>query len=332
MNPSYRIERWTTASRISVWVFALLFLAACFLSQTGNDSLLSRGVVLFVYVLLAATWNALAGFAGLMSVGQQAFFGLGAYFAIRLSDSGVPVFAAMGLAAIIVAALSWPMSIVMLRLKDGEFAIGMWVLASLCHLLVNLDPLIQGETGISLIALNAYDPETRRMILFLFALVSTTAVLGFLFFLLQSRFGTALQAIRDNDEAAGSLGVNVLKAKRLIFVFAAFGGAIAGALWLGANISFQPKTYFGVQWSAYMIFMVLVGGIGTFEGAILGAIVFFIIETFFAAFGVWYLIGLGTAAIVFSLVFPQGIWGTVVRKWNLHLLPIGRRLSVSDEK
>ena len=141
-----------------------------------------------------------------------------------------------------------------------------------------------------------------------------------------------MQAIRDNDEAAGSLGVNVLKAKRLIFVFAAFGGAIAGALWLGANISFQPKTYFGVQWSAYMIFMVLVGGIGTFEGAILGAIVFFIIETFFAAFGVWYLIGLGTAAIVFSLVFPQGIWGTVVRKWNLHLLPIGRRLSISNEK
>lgn len=77
-----------------------------------------------------------------------------------------------------------------------------------------------------------------------------------------------------------------------------------------------------------MIFMVSVGGIGTFESAIRGAIVFFIIESFFAAFGAWYLIGLGTTAIVFSLAFPQVIWGAVVRKWDLHLLPIGRRLSM----
>jgi branched-chain amino acid transport system permease protein len=329
MTRAYRIERWTAASRICVWVCALILVLACLISVSGNDSLINRGVTLFVYILLAATWNALAGFAGLMSVGQQAFFGLGAYFAIRLSDAGVPVFAAMGLSAVGVALLSWPISFVMLRLKQGEFAIGMWVLASTCHLLVNLDPLIQGETGTSLIALNAFDPDTRRQILFLFALVSVTLVLGFLFWLLQSRFGAALQAIRDNDQAAASIGVDVFRLKQLIFVFAAFGGAIAGALWLGANISFQPKTFFGVHWTAYMIFMVLVGGIGTFEGAILGAIVFFIIESFFAAFGVWYLIGLGTTAIVFSLAFPQGVWGAVVRKWDLHLLPISRRLSLN---
>lgn len=178
---------------------------------------------------------------------KQAFFGLGAYFAIRLSDAGVPVFAAMGLSAAAVALLSWPISYVMLRLKDGEFAIGMWVLASTCLLLVNLDPLIQGETGTALIALNAFDPDARRQILFLFALGSVTVVLGFLFWLLQRRFGAALQAIRDNDPAAASLGVDVFRLKQLIFVFAAFGGAIAGALWLGANISFQPKTSFGVH-------------------------------------------------------------------------------------
>ncbi|MEP2529945.1 branched-chain amino acid ABC transporter permease [Shimia sp.] len=331
MTPTYRIDRWTTSSRISVWACALILLALCLVPLSGDDNLMSRGVVLFVYILLAATWNALAGFAGLMSVGQQAFFGLGAYFAIRLSDGGIPVFVALGLSSVVVAALSWPMSFVMLRLKDGEFAIGMWVLASTCHLLVNLDPLIQGETGTSLIAFNSYDPELRRQILFLFALGSAAVVLGLLFWLLRSRYGAALQAIRDDDEAAGSLGVEVLKSKRLIFVFSAFGAAIAGALWLGANISFQPKSYFGVQWTAYMIFMVLVGGIGTFEGAVLGAIIFFVIETFFAAFGVWYLIGLGGAAIVFSLGFPQGVWGAVVQKWDLHLLPIGRRLTLTRE-
>lgn len=326
--PAYRVDRWTRHSRAAIWACALIFLALCFMPAIASDSATSRIVVLFVYILLASTWNALAGFAGLMSVGQQAFFGLGAYFAIRLSDAGVPVFLALAVAAVLVGLLSWPISFIMLRLKNGEFAIGMWVLASLCHLLVNLDGLIQGETGTSLIALNAWLPETRRLILFYFALGSTVGVLGLLFWLLRSRFGTALQAIRDSDEAAGSLGVDVLKAKRLIFVFAAFGAAIAGALWLAANISFQPKSYFGVQWSAYMIFMVLVGGIATFEGAILGAIVFFVIETFFAGFGVWYLVGLGAAAVLFSLVFPQGIWGAVVRRWDIHLLPIGRRLSL----
>ncbi len=332
MKTSFQVNRWTKSSRIGVWVLALVVLALSFLPVSGNDAMMTRAVVLLIYILLAVSWNALAGFAGLMSVGQQAFFGLGAYFAIRLSDAGVPVFVSLGVAALAVALLSWPLSFLMLRLKGGEFAIGMWVLASLFHLLVNLDPLIQGETGTSLIALNSFDPDVRRQILFWCALGSTLVVVGFLFWLLRSRFGTALQAIRDNEDAASSLGVDVLKTKRLIFVFAAGGAAIAGALWLGANISFQPKSYFSVQWTAYMIFMVLVGGIGTFEGAILGAIIFFIIETFFAALGVWYLIGLGGTAIVFSLAFPQGVWGAVIRKWDLHLLPIGRWLMISEDQ
>ena len=97
------------------------------------------------------------------------------------------------------------------------------------------------------------------------------ALLGVLFGLLRSRTGAAIQAIRDNEEAAASVGVRVTGTKRLLFVLAAFGIGMAGALWLATAITFQPKTYFSVQWTAYMIFMVLVGGIGTFEGAILGA-------------------------------------------------------------
>ena len=116
-------------------------------------------------------------------------------------------------------------------------------------------------------------------------------------------------AIRDNEDAAASVGVRVTGTKRLLFVLAAFGIGIAGALWLATAITFQPKTYFSVQWTAYMIFMVLVGGIGTFEGAILGAVVFFLIETWFGGTGVWYLIGLGATAVLFSLFLPRGLWG-----------------------
>jgi branched-chain amino acid transport system permease protein len=214
----------------------------------------------------------------------------------------------------------------MLRLRDGEFAIGMWVVAALCHLLVNLDNLVQGETGTSLIALQTYAADDRRSYTY-WAALGTMAALGWLVFvMLRGKMGTAAQAIRDNEEAAGSVGVRVLPSKRLIFVLSAFGCAAAGALWLASSITFQPKTYFSVQWTAYMIFMVLVGGIGTYEGPILGAVLFFTMETLFGATGVTYLIGLGATALLFALLMPRGIWGEIEQRLGLQLLPVGYRL------
>ena len=93
-----------------------------------------------------------------------------------------------------------------------------------------------------------------------------------------------------------------------------------------SSITFQPKTYFSVQWTAYMIFMVLVGGIGTYEGPILGAVLFFTIETLFGASGVTYLIGLGATALLFALLMPRGIWGEIEQRLGLQLLPVGYRL------
>lgn len=322
------IERWTRSSRLTLSTMAavlcLLALAPLVLGAGAVD----RMTALFVYVILAAMWNALAGFGGLVSVGQQVFFGLGAYFTIRLADAGLNPFLSLFAAALITGAISLPLSLFMLRLKGGEFAIGMWVISALTHMLVNLDRLIQGETGTSLISLNAYDSGTRRAVIYWLALASMAALLGILFALLRSRTGAAIQAIRDNEDAAASVGVHVIGTKRLLFVLAAFGIAIAGGLWLASATTFQPKTYFSVQWTAYMIFMVLVGGIGKFEGAILGAVLFFIIETFFGSLGVWYLIGLGATAVIFSLYLPRGLWGEIERRFDLQVLPVGYRLKL----
>lgn len=320
------VERWTTSSRIAVWasiaVLALLAVAPGFMSNGFTD----RMTALFIYIIMAAMWNALAGFGGLVSVGQQVFFGLGAYFTVRLADAGLDPFVSILIACVLVAAVSWPLSFAMLRLKGGEFAIGMWVVSALVHLCVNLDKLIKGETGTSLISLNAYMTDERRNLIYWLALASMAAFLVGLFVLLRSRTGAAIQAIRDNEEAADALGVKVTATKRLLFVLAAAGIGIAGALWLASAVSFQPKTYFSVQWTAYMIFMVLVGGIGTFEGAILGALIFFVIETWFGGWGVWYLIGLGLVALIFSLFFPKGLWGAIESRFGLSLMPVGYRL------
>ena len=332
MSVSAVIERGTAASRAAGIGIAAIVVLLAVAPQFLSAGMVDRMTALFIYVFLAAMWNALAGFGGLVSVGQQLFFGLGAYFAIRLANAGLNPFVSLFVSAIVVGAVSWPISLFMLRLKNGEFAIGMWVIAALTHLLVNLDRLIQGETGTSLISLNVYDASTRRLTIYWLALASMTALLAILFGLLRGSTGAAIRAIRDNEDAAASVGVRVTGTKRLLFVLAAFGIGVAGALWLATAITFQPKTYFNVQWTAYMIFMVLVGGIGTFEGAILGALLFFLIETWFGGTGVWYLIGLGATALVFSLFLPRGLWGTLEERFGWRLLSVGYRVRLPADE
>jgi branched-chain amino acid transport system permease protein len=324
--PSFSVERWTRESRFAVAAAAIALVALAVGPAAFSANAVDKLTTLFIYVILAVAWNALVGFCGLVSIGQQAFFGLGAYAAIRLANSGLNVYPGLFLGAALVGALSLPLSAIMLRLKGGEFAIGMWVASELAHLLVNLDTLVRGETGTSLIALDAYAADTRRALTYWCALAAMTGVLAIVFALLRSPLGAAVQAIRDNEEAAESIGVRVDRAKTIVFVLAAFAAALAGALWVASALTFQPKAYFSPLWTAYMIFMALVGGLGTFEGAILGAIVFFLIETWFGAAGVWYLVGLGATALVFALALPRGAWGLLEDRTALRLLPIGYRL------
>ena len=320
------VERWTPESRIAIGAAAVILVVLALGPSIFSANAVDKLTTLFIYVILALMWNALVGFCGLVSIGQQAFFGLGAYAAIRLANSGVSVYPSLFLGALIVGALSWPLSIVMLRLKGGEFAIGMWVVAELAHLLVNLDTLVRGETGTSLIELDAYASGSRRALTYWCALAAMTGLLAIVFQLLRSPLGAAIQAIRDNEEAAASLGVRVFRTKQIIFVLAAVGCAAAGTMTLSTLITFQPHTYFSVQWTAYMIFMTLVGGLGTFEGPILGAVIFFSVETIFGGSGAWYLVGLGASAVLFSLFFPRGIWGGLTSRLGWHFLPVGYEL------
>jgi branched-chain amino acid transport system permease protein len=321
-----RVERWTRGSIIATAIGVALIVFLAVGPAFFNANFIDRLTILFIYVILAAMWNALAGYGGLISVGQQAFFGLGAYAAVRLANLGLNPFLSLFAGAMLVGIVSLPISAFMLRLRASEFAIGMWVIAELAHLLVNLDGRINGETGTSFIELNRYDAAVRHMLIYWSALAAMIGLLGIVFLLLRSRVGVSIQAIRDNEDAAASIGVKVLRTKRIVFVLAAAGAATAGALWVASAITFQPKTYFSVQWTAYMIFMVLVGGIGTFEGAIVGAVIFFLIETWFGSMGVWYLIGLGATAMIFALFLPRGIWGSLEDRFGIRLLPVGYRL------
>ncbi|WP_338720970.1 branched-chain amino acid ABC transporter permease [Devosia sp. XK-2] len=302
-------ERRTRSGRLTVGAAAVVLLVLALLPGLASGIVIDKLTTLFIYVLLAVMWNLLAGYAGLVSVGQQAFFGIGGYLALRLVDAGVTPYLALFMGALGAGLVAVPISTFALRLKGGEFAIGTWVIAEVLRIVVMFDPLVQGETGTSLLALNALDPDLRRNFTYWLGLGSMALVLGATWWLLRSRIGVAAQAIRDDEQAAASIGIEVMRIKQIIFVLAAFGCALAGTIWLASAITFLPRTNFGVQWTVFMLFMVLVGGLKTFEGPIIGAVIFFLLQEIFGDLGVWYLSGLGVIAVGFALYLPNGLWG-----------------------
>ncbi len=308
-----------------------LFLGLAALPFFGSALIVDKLTLLTVYVTLAVMWNLLAGFAGLVSVGHQAFIGLGGYFALRLVESGVSPFPALLVGGALVLLAAWPLSWLVLRLRAAEFAVAMWVLAEAIRSMVMFDPLIQGETGRSLVALNAIDPDLRRNTLYLMGLATAGAAMALSYALLRGRLGAEARAIRDDAEAAASLGVSTMRVKRIIFLISALGCAIAGTIWLGSAITYQPRTAFGINWSVFMLFMVLVGGLGSYLGPLLGALLLFALQEIFGDFGAWYLAGVGVVAILFALYAPRGIMGLIADRTGREPLSMQARLTRQGE-
>jgi branched-chain amino acid transport system permease protein len=326
MSDQWTVKRSGRATRISSGVLILIGIALFAVPLGFRADVVQQLTTLCTLLIMAVMWNVLAGYGGLVSVGQQAFIGFGAYGTVFITQLGVPAYLAVVLAALASAVLAVALAPLLLRLRGGQFAVGTWVVAEALALLVALDHDLGGGTGVSLRGLNTFPPDWRRAYTYWLTMGFTVLVLVLVFLLLRRRSGAAIQAIRDDEEAAASLGVRIMPLKFMLFVLAGFGCGAAGALTLANTLFIQPQSIFGVQWSAYMLFMVLVGGIGTYEGPILGAILFFLLQDWFAQYGAWYLIGLGAVAIAFALFLPRGLWSLADDRLPFRLLPVGYTL------
>ncbi len=323
----FRVDQGTTSTRLTAVVGLFLLVGFATYPSWGSSGTMRLLVEFMTILAMAQMWNLLAGYAGLVSIGQQAFVGLGAYGLYAFMDLAglppVPAIVATGVAAAVAALLT---SLFAFRLRAGYFAIGTWVIAEVFRLIVSQISLLGTGTGVTMKSAVAMAPADRLALTYWLAVAVGFGSIVVAAIAIRSRLGLALQAVRDSEVSAAGLGVDVLAAKRWVYVIASVGCAIAGAVYYLQLLRIQPTAAFGVNWTVIMIFVVVIGGLGRIEGPILGAIVYFVLQETLADFGSVYLVTLGIVAIAVVLFAPHGLWGLVESRRPVTLFAVKRRL------
>jgi branched-chain amino acid transport system permease protein len=329
----FRVERSTPASRGFACFLTLGLAAMATLPLWGGSGQLRLVSEMADYLALAQLWNLLAGYAGLVSVGQQAYVGLGGYTLFYLtSQLGAHPLLALALAGPVAAVIALPVAFAVFRLRGAYFAVGTWVFAEAFQIVVSLIQPLGAGSGMSLTPaiVRRIAPERagREWIVYWVSLAIMLLVYAVVYLLLRSRHGLALTAIRDSEPASESLGVDTFRTKLLIYVGTAGCTGLVGANIFLQKLRLSPEAGFSVNdWTVVVIFMVVIGGIGTLEGPFIGVLVYFGLRELLADYGTWYLILLGLAAVAIMLRAREGLWGVVARRFDLHLFPLRRRLT-----
>lgn len=334
----YQVTRTSRAAQAAAVLGAialLILIAAPWWAGRADLRLIGE---LCLYLALASLWNLMAGYAGLVSVGQQAYVGFGGYMLFALTIfGGLNPILAIAVAGVLGALVSVPVAALIFRLRGAYFAIGTWVIAEVFRLSFAQVPALGGGSGTSLptgiVRSLAEGREAREALAYWLALGVAVLVVASVYLFLRSRKGLALTAIRDNELAASSLGIDIWKTKFLVYVVTSALTAMVGGLIFLQKLRISPDAAFSVNdWTAFVIFIVVIGGIGTIEGPIIGTLVFFALRETLADLGTIYLMVLGLVAIVVMLKAPKGIWGLIRARFDLELFPLGYRVRHKQDK
>jgi branched-chain amino acid transport system permease protein len=289
----------------------------------GDAFILSVGVVIISYAVLATSWNFVGGFTGYISLGHAAYYGLGAYAtALMIVKADVPPFLAMLLAGLLVAVLAVPIGIAALRVRGASFVIVSIALVLILLLVFqSWGSFTGGSNGLRVprpFPADVLRPEQHQRFFYLHALLLAIALLAW-WAIDRSRFGTGLKAIREDEDKAQSLGVPTFTYKLVAFVVSAFFTALGGglyALWFGY---LDPIFQFSILVGSYMVLMALLGGIRNLFGPVLGAlIVGYAVEFFKARYGdtQLHLAATGMLLGLVVLFMPDGIIPAVTNLVN----------------
>jgi branched-chain amino acid transport system permease protein len=302
--------------------FALVVAGAAVLlllpAVSGNYTL-RLATIMLMYGTLAMAWNFIGGFTGYPSFGLAAFFGLGAYAGAVVQSRGVPVVVAWIFAVLIGSMFAYALGLILLRLRGHAFAIATLVIAEVLRELTNgMTGLTGGGMGLNL-PFFGWGPDALGRFFFyaMFALAAIT--LAATYAVAHSRLGFGLSCIKQNEDAADIVGIDTTRYKIIAFTLSGGFAAAAGGLYASWTGYIEPSDVYDILFSIKPILMVLLGGMGTVFGPMLGAVIFLVLdEVVWRNFLQLHTGILGFLIVVLILFLPAGVlsfdWRAFVKK------------------
>ena len=284
----------------------VLVVALVILGFAGSNNIRRILIKVFLYCAMAVMWNLMSGYTGMTSLGQQAFIGVAGY--------SMAVMTTTYLASYWIAVLALVLAVILFRMRGMYFAVATWVIAEALKTFFLSWKFVNQGGGM------AVTGRPDRTIIYLVALAICVAAIVVVYLLLNSKIGLGLTAMRDDADAASSVGVNIFKSKLICFVIAGIFTALAGGWYFLNNVSIYPASGYGNSWTVAVVFIVIIGGIGTMAGPIVGSIIYVALAEVLADFPGWSNIILGLIAILVILFLPDGILGTLQKKFNFEIL------------
>ncbi len=284
-----------------------------------KDSTINLAILVLLYLTMASSWNILGGYTGQTNLGHAAFFGIGSLATRLLWISGFPFVPSFLLGGIAAVALALIIGFPAFKLKGVYFAIGTLALAQILNITVgNIWPEMSYNPAISNYLL------APRYYLFLGLAILT---IGSAYFLVNSRWGLGMMAVREGEDAAESLGISSLKHKLLALSVSAFFTGLVGGAFAYYHVSYYLNMPFGAEWTFDPMMMAYIGGKGTIIGPIIGSLFFVLIKQLLVwNVGEYHLIIFGTLFILVVLFLPGGL----IEVWN-KLYPVLRRIFSSGK-
>jgi len=301
-------------ARKSYFIIALLLFFLGVFPNWAGDFLIASMIQIFLYLAVAEMWSFMAGHAGMVSLGQQMFIGLGGYgVAILSMYYGLPPWLSVLVAGFVGSVVAATLTFPLLRLRGVYFAIGSWIVAEIMMLFFNSWEFVGAGKGL------VFKPAHGIPVASIYypAVVLGLASIFTVHLIHRSKLGFGLRAIGSDEDAASEVGVNVFRCKAYCFIIASLLTTLAGGINCLYHAYLRATAAFGIQWTINFLFISVIGGIGTLVGPIIGSVIFVALNYFLAQYIGLSLLLQGVIALIILMSLPEGIWGVISRKLGL---------------
>ena len=286
-------------------LIVVVFAIGAFVPNLLGDYAQQIAFRLMLYIVLAESWNLLAGYCGLVSLGSASFVGLGAYvFVGMINGFGAPLSLAWIAASLAGCLLAAAISPAVFRLRGLYFTVGTLALSEALRLLMINVPWFGGATGLFL---RADFPSSQQLYLLMLGLLAVTECM--LSLATQSQLSILMRAVRDDEDAAAQVGVRTFRVKLGVFMLGSLLMSAGGGLQAYKLGAIEPYGMFGMQWSIDVLAMVIIGGIGLRYGPVIGAIFVVTLGELLADYPELHVAITGIILIVVIRFAPKGLAG-----------------------